>query len=31
MNNGPSKVFKKKKIWDKKIEKQTKFVTHMDL
>jgi hypothetical protein len=30
-NNAPSKNFKKNWFWDKKIEKQTKIATHMDL
>jgi hypothetical protein len=30
-NNAPSKIFKKKCFCDKKIEKQTKIATHMDL
>ncbi len=31
MNNAPCKTFQKKKFWDKKIEKQTTIVVHMNL
>ncbi len=31
MNNDPCKTFKNICFWDKKIKKQTKIVTHMDL
>ncbi len=31
MNNDPCKTFNNMCIWEKEVEKQTKFVTHMDL